>query len=186
MATQLAREPGMKRVVLTGSESTGKTELARQLAKHFGVACVPEFVRQYVDERKGAPLTFGDHGPIARGVMALQDEHLARGGRLLIQDTDLLSTVVYLKHYYGQAPEWIEHEASVRRPDLYLLLDIDVPWVADAQRDRGERREEMQQIFRDAVRASGVPSVTIRGSWAERFARAVEAVDALLTEVANT
>lgn len=172
----------MKRVVLTGSESTGKTELGRRLAEHFGAAHAHEFVRAYVDAREGAALTFDDHGPIARGVMALEDEHLARGGALLVQDTDLLSTVVYLEHYYGRLPEWIEQEAHSRRPDLYLLLEIDVPWVPDAQRDRGDRREEMQQLFRDAVERSGAPYVAIRGSWEERFDQAVRAVSALIAE----
>ena len=112
--------------------------------------------------------------------MALEDEHLVSGKSLVIQDTDLLSTVVYCRHYFGSCPAWIVDAAAARRPDLYLLCDIDIDWVADGVRDRGHMRDEMQQLFRDAVIATGVPFATISGRGEERFARAVEAVDALL------
>ncbi len=96
---------------------------------------------------------------------------------LLIQDTDLLSTVVYSGHYYGRCPEWIERGPRARRPDLYLLLEIDVPWVPDDVRDRENRRDEMQQLFRTAVAESGARYIVIRGSWNERFERARQAID---------
>lgn len=170
----------MIRVVLTGSESTGKTELARRLAAHYGARWVPEFGREYAARRgAGLPLGYADAGPIASGQIALEDEYAARGGHLLLEDTDLLSTVVYCAHYYDRVPEWIEREAAARRPDLYLLCEIDVPWVPDPMRDRGERREEVQQLFRDAVARSGVSVTVVRGEWEERFRLATAAVDAL-------
>ena len=169
----------MIRVVLTGSESTGKSTLAWRLAKHYDAEYVPEFVRAYA-EKKGGVISFSDHGPIAHGQIALEDEHFAKGKPLVIQDTDLLSTVVYCRHYFGSCPPWIVDAAATRRPDLYLLCDIDLDWVADGVRDRGHLRDEMQQLFRDAVAATGVPVATISGRGEERFARAVEAVDALL------
>jgi NadR type nicotinamide-nucleotide adenylyltransferase len=173
-----ARRNGVTRVVLTGSESTGKTTLAERLAAYYDAELVPEFVRKYLKE-KGAPLGFGDHGPIARGQMALEDEAIARATRLIVQDTDLLSTVVYCNHYFGRCPEWIVETAAGRRPDLYLLCDIDIPWIADGVRDRGEQREEMQRLFRETVIATGVPVVTIDGDGDERFQRAIDSIDAL-------
>ncbi|HMA24934.1 MAG TPA: ATP-binding protein [Gemmatimonadaceae bacterium] len=169
----------MIRVVLTGSESTGKTTLAEQLARHYGAELVPEFVRAYA-ERKGGEIEFSDHGPIARGQMALEDEHIARAGRLVVQDTDLLSTVVYCNHYFGGCPPWIDEAAAARRPDLYLLCEIDLDWIADGVRDRGHLRDEMQQLFREAVHASGVAAVAITGTGNERLERAIDAIDALL------
>lgn len=168
----------MLRIVATGSESTGKTTLAGSLARHYGAELVPEFVRAYAAERGGV-ITFADHGPIARGQMALEDAAAARGRPLVIQDTDLLSTVVYCEHYFGRCPEWIVAAANERRPDLYLLCEIDAPWVADGVRDRGHMREEMQRLFRDAVRASGVAMVSLRGDASARERVAVEAIDAL-------
>lgn len=173
----------MKRVVLTGSESTGKTTLAARLAAHYGVLWVPEFVRGYAAGKEGA-LEFDDHGPIARGQIALEDEVIARararGDVVLIHDTDLLSTAVYCTHYYGRCPAWIADAARERRPDMYLLMDIDLPWIPDPQRDRGERREEMHALFVDAVERSGARHVVVRGTGDARLASARTAIDALL------
>jgi len=168
-------------VVLTGSESTGKTVLAGQLAARFGATLVPEYAREYA-RRVGRPLTFDDHAPIAHGQMAAEEKHAASGGdsTLLIQDTDLLSTLVYCHHYYDQHPSWLASAARERRPDLYLLLETDAPWVPDGVRDMGHRREEVQQLFREAVSASGAPYVTVSGSWPERFEIAVNAIQSLL------
>jgi len=170
---------GVIRVVLTGSESTGKTTLSEQLARHYGAELVPEFVRAYA-ERHGGVIEFSDHGPIARGQMALEDEHIARAPNLVVQDTDLLSTVVYCKHYFGTCPPWIEERAAARPPVLYLLCKIDLDWIADGVRDRGHMRDEMQQRFRDAVLASGAATAIVTGIDNERLERAVDAIDAFL------
>lgn len=170
----------MKQFVLTGSESVGKTTLAALLAAHYDVQMVPEFVRDYV-AAKGAPLDFRDHGPIAKGQMALEDEYIARaqarGDDMLIHDTDLVSTVVYCHHYFGRCPAFIEEAAIARRPTQYLLLDIDVPWIADGVRDREDRRDELQQLFEDTLRRFGAPYTRIGGDWTARFDSAVSLID---------
>ncbi len=174
----------LTRIVLTGSESVGKTMLGLQLATHYGVLCVPEFVREYAATR-GAPLDFRDHGPIAKGQMAMEAEYIAqataRGDRLLVQDTDLVSTVVYCHHYFGRCPEFIEEAAIARRPALYLLLDIDVPWVADGMRDREDRRDEVQSLFTDTLARFEAPVTVVHGTWSERLQRAIQSIDALLS-----
>ena len=175
----------MKRVVLIGSESTGKTTLAERLARHYGVSWVPEFVRDYA-VAKGSPLEASDVESIARGQLAREDELRTRAAasndHLLISDTDLLSTAVYAAHYYGRAPDWVTEAARLRRPDLYLLLDIDLPWTPDPQRDRGHRRAEMHALFRSAVEASGTPFVVISGDTPGRFDSARAAIDDLLRD----
>jgi nicotinamide riboside kinase len=144
------------------------------------VEFVPEFVRDYAAQ-KGSPLDFRDHGPIAFGQMAREDEYLARAGALLIQDTDLLSTVVYCHHYFGRCPAFIEEAAIARQPSRYLLLDIDVPWVADDVRDRGDRRDEVQALFVTTLVRFNAPFVRIGGAWGQRFVAACAAIDELLT-----
>jgi NadR type nicotinamide-nucleotide adenylyltransferase len=168
------------RVVVTGSESTGKTTLAGSLAAHYGAPCVPEFSRAYA-ESAARPLTRDDVEPIARGQLASEEAASSDENRLVVLDTDVLSTLVYGAHYYGHAPQWIADALRDRPADLYLLCDVDVPWVADPQRDRGDAREEMHALFADAVESTGVPCVLIRGDWEQRFRTAVHAVDALLT-----
>lgn len=172
----------LTRIVLTGSESVGKTTLGAQLAERYGVACVPEFVRDYA-AAKGAPLDFRDHGPIAKGQMALEDAHMAaavaRGDTLLLQDTDLVSTVVYCHHYFGRCPEFIEQAAIARRPTQYLLLDIDVPWIADGIRDREDRRDDVQALFRDTLARFDAPVTVVQGTWEQRLATAAALIDSL-------
>ena len=134
------------RVVVTGSESTGKTTLAAELAAHYGTVWSPEFAREYLD-RKGSALDDSDVEPIARGQVAGEDEAALRAGRLLVLDTDLVSTVVYARYYYGRCPEWIAELARKRVAQRYLLLCPDVPWVPDgAQRDRPAALLEVEYL----------------------------------------
>ena len=165
-----------RRVTVTGSESTGKTWLAERLAIHFGTMWSREFSREYALQ-KAAPLDAMDVEPIARGQMRLEDELLRRAPRLAILDTDLVSTVVYAEHYYGRCPPWIEDEARARLARLYLLCDIDVPWVADPARDRPHARHEIQSAFIKCLERFGAPYVGVRGVWEEREALAIAAIE---------
>ena len=172
----------MIRVVVTGSECTGKTTLASALAEHFDTVWVPEFVRMFVEEKGAAP-ELADVEAIARGQMALEDQIAPEASGLLIQDTDLLSTVIYSRHYYGDWPAWIEDELRTRAGDLYLLAGIDVPWGPDGdQRDRGDRRTEMQELFRAALSERGYRWVAVSGPPAQRIETAISAIEDLLSE----
>lgn len=171
--------PDLTRIVLTGSESTGKTTLAAQLAAHYHVEFVPEFVRQYAAST-GKPVVMSDHGAIARGQMALENEYAARASTLLFQDADLLSTVAYYTHYSGGCPQWIQDEALKRQPALYILAHIDTPWVADGIRDRGDRREEMHQVFIDTLKRFNAPYTELNGLNDERLQNAIRIVDAYI------
>ena len=158
------------RVCLIGPESTGKSALAAALARHFGLPWKPEYAREYAEARSGE-LTAADVEPIARGEMAL----LERGDRIL--DTDLLSTVVYARHYYGSCPSWIEEEAARRTADLYLLMDTDLVWIADGARTAGgDDREDQFDAFRAALDEFGCRWVVVSGSWEERFKTVLSAM----------
>ena len=170
----------MIRVVVTGSECTGKTTLAKALAAHYETTWVPEFARRFVRDKGDAP-AYEDVEAIARGQMAIEEEAAAEASGLLVQDTDLLSTVVYSHHYYGDCPRWVEETLDDRAADLYLLAGIDVPWAPDGeQRDRGGRRDEMQGLFRTALRERGLRFVEINGSVDERLAAATKAIGGVL------
>ncbi len=169
----------VRRAVLTGSESTGKSTLAPALAARFGTTWTGEFGRAYVDAKQG-PLGYDDVARIAAGQIAAEDAAARRADRVLVLDTDLVSTVVYSRHYYGRCPEPVERAARERRAHLYLLHHPDVPWVADGlQRDRGDRRDEMHGLFRDALAEIGARVVDVRGGWAERARIAEAAIEAL-------
>ena len=105
----------------------------------------------------------------------------SEASELLIQDTDLLSTAVFSRHYYGDCPVWIETELRKRAGDLYLLADIDVPWTPDGdQRDRGDRREEMHELFRSALEQHGFRFVEISGTPSQRLQPAISVIDEML------
>lgn len=167
------------RVCVTGPESTGKTTLAGQLALLLGTEWVPEASRTYA-ERVARDLSVADVEPIAREHIACVDaaaERVAAGkGTALVLDTDLLSTVVYARHYYGFDSPWLDGEERARRADLYLLCDVDVPWTPDGIRDRPANRDAMFALFRDALAERRAQIVVLRGDWDMRWTVARAAV----------
>lgn len=175
-------------VTLTGPESTGKTTLAQGLAERFGGTLSLEGARVYLDARlaadAGATLTAADVAPIARAQLALEAaaEETARddGRALLVRDTDLVSTVVYARAAYGAVPGWVVDAARARRADLYLLCDVDVPWIADGLRGNARARAALHAAFVATLAELDCRWLAIRGDWATRTRRAEQAVAALL------
>ncbi len=171
---------GLRRVVLIGPESTGKTWLARRLASELVAPWSEEYAREFA-EAHPRPIVYDDAEVIARGQVANEDAAIARarvgGSPLVIHDTDLVSTEVYCRHYYGDCPAWIPPAAAARLADLYLLHDIDVAWEADGHlRVEPGRREELFGTFRASLARLGARVVVIRGNWDERFALAESAI----------
>ncbi|GJG88494.1 hypothetical protein tb265_36750 [Gemmatimonadetes bacterium T265] len=103
---------------------------------------------------------------------------------LVVHDTDLVSTVVYARHYYGRCAAWIVDAARERRADLYLLCDVDLPWVADEQRDQPHARAELRAAFARTLDALGCRWTAVEGAGDARAAAARAAVDAALRRAA--
>jgi NadR type nicotinamide-nucleotide adenylyltransferase len=164
----------LARICLTGPESTGKTELATALARELGTVFVPEFAREYA-ETHGPDLTAADVEPIARGQIAGEGRLAPLAARVLLLDTDLISTVVYARYYYGSCPAWIEEEARRRRADLYVLLDTDLPWKPDRARSGGGgAREDLFDAFRAALDEFETRWEIVSGTIEERLRRVRE------------
>jgi nicotinamide riboside kinase len=165
--------------VITGPESTGKTTLAAGLAARLGAPLLAEAARDYAAEqaRHGRTLTAADVESIARLAIARDDEALASTPTLMVLDTDLVSTVIYARHYYGTCPAWIEAGARARRGNLYLLCDIDLPWKADGVRDRPVQREVMLGLFRDTLAEFGCTVEVVSGTGDARFRAASGAME---------
>lgn len=175
------------RIVVIGPESTGKTRLAGELAGRYGVPWSPEYAREFVEGRDD-PVSYACVETIGRRQKSGEDATLAQARRLglplVVLDTDLVSTLVYSRHYYADCPEWIEREAVERLGDLYLLHHVDVEWVADGQqREQPERRRELFESFRTTLRSLGASITDVTGSWEERGSRAIDAVDRLLSRL---
>jgi NadR type nicotinamide-nucleotide adenylyltransferase len=168
-----------RRIVLTGPEASGKTTLAKALARNFRAAWLPEQARMYA-EQVTRPLTAADAEIIARRTINAADAALANDPPLLLFDTDLISTVVYVRHYYGPCPAWIEDAARERRGDLYLLCAPDLPWTSDGVRDRPAQRQEIFALFEGAMKEFDCTVVDVAGAGIARERDALSAATALI------
>lgn len=171
------------KVVLFGPESTGKTTLSEQLARHYNTVWVPEYAREYLqnkwnNERKTCEPE--DLLPIAEGQMRLENELTKKATEILICDTDLLETKVYSEAYYvGDCNPILERYALVNSYDLYLLTYIDIPWEADDLRDKPNEREQMFEYFKATLEKYNRNFIILKGNKKERLERAVEHIDNL-------
>jgi NadR type nicotinamide-nucleotide adenylyltransferase len=174
----------MKKVVVIGPESTGKSTLSEQLAAYYNTIWVPEYARQYIEEL-GRPYEQHDLLQIAEGQLELEDERAALADKLLICDTDLHVIKVWSEHKYNGCDPLIQAYVASRKYDLYLLTYIDIPWQEDPQREYPDpkMREHFYNVYKTIVADSGVPWVEIRGSMEERQHAAIHAINGLLKEV---
>jgi NadR type nicotinamide-nucleotide adenylyltransferase len=171
----------LRRVCVFGPESTGKTTLARRLAEHFGTVFVPEYARTLLEAR-GGKLAEDDMTRIARGQIA-SEESLARNARgVLICDTDVLTTLVWSEALFARVSPWVRSQAEARDYNLYLLLDVDVPWVDDPVRYLPKERREFFERCKAALELRGRRYVHLQGTWEERFAQACRAVEKVMNE----
>jgi NadR type nicotinamide-nucleotide adenylyltransferase len=172
-----------RRIAIFGPESTGKTRLAEKLAAHFRAPLVAEYAREFWDEH--GVITLEDMLPIAHRQWQREDEAAASAERLVICDTESLTTTLWSDLLYGSCPEELRRGAEQRTGNyaLYLLLDIDVPFAPDPQRcfpDPADR-EKCMRLWRGALERRRLPFELIRGDWAQREQRAIAAIDRLLS-----
>ena len=177
------------KVVLFGPESTGKTTLSDQLARHYNTVWAPEYAREYLqkkwnNERKTCENS--DLLPIAIGQMKLENKLAKKADKILICDTDLLETKVYSEEYYGGFVDpKLDKAAKVNQYDLYLLTHIDTPWEADDLRDKPEQRLEMFNAFENALIKHKRPYIVLKGNKQKRLKTATKAIDKLLNDRKN-
>ncbi len=172
------------KVVLFGPESTGKTTLSRHLARHYNSVWVPEYAREYLqdkwnNERKTCEPK--DLLPIAKGQMKLENKLAQKTDSVLICDTDLLETKVYSEAYYtGSCDPLLEKYALENTYDLYFLTYIDTPWEADDLRDKPLERERMFKAFEQELIKQKRPYVLLKGDKKTRLETAIKHIDQLI------
>lgn len=172
------------KVVLFGPESTGKTTLSKQLARHYNTVWVPEYARGFLqdkwnNERKTCESS--DLLPIAIGQMKLENELTKKVSDILICDTDLLETKVYSEAYYlGYCDTQLEKYAIQNKYDLYFLTYIDIPWEDDDLRDKPNERESMFQYFKNELEKYNRHYIILKGDKKTRLQTAINHIDKLL------
>lgn len=166
-----------KKVCIYGTESTGKTTLTETLASHYQTTHVPEMARIVLGEQGVENLSYDDLPRIAQTHAQEILNRLPLANKILFCDMDLLTTQIYAQRYFErelQVPEWV---LSANTFDLYLFLDIDVPWVADPHRNSVHLREQLHQNFKEALDQHNLPYEIIRGNWESRFKQVKEILD---------
>lgn len=171
----------LKKVCIFGPESTGKSMLTERLAQHFNASFVPEYAKEVIDAQKGE-IFYPDIERIARGQMASEAAIAATEPRLLFCDTDLITTSIWSDWLFNDCPEWILQAADQQNYDLYLLTDVDVPWVDDLHRYFPEEREKFMARCREELEKRDLDYVQISGGWEQRFVAARDAVNTLLNK----
>jgi NadR type nicotinamide-nucleotide adenylyltransferase len=165
----------MKKIAITGPESTGKSTLARELARIFQTTWVPEYAREYLLDL-GRPYEEGDILEIARGQLKTEEKLMNEASRLLFCDTDFLVTRIWSVVKYGRSDPWIDKKVVEHRYDLYLLCNIDLPWEFDPLREHPDKRLMLFDLYHRELINRGFPFAIVSGEGAARTAMAVDLV----------
>lgn len=175
----------LKKIVINGPESTGKSSLCEALATHYHTAWVPEYAREYLMAH-GTDYRLEDLVRIARGQVKLEDRCIAEaeaaGKSLLFVDTDLYVIKVWSEFVFDRCDPWILEQIAVRRYDAYLLCRTDLPWVKGALREYPDlaTRDRLFHIYRDILVNQTAPWAEVGGQGKDRVAAGITAVNRLL------
>lgn len=165
----------MKKVILTGPESSGKTTLSRQLAQHFQVPWVSEYARSYLEELH-RPYVQSDLYRIAVGQFEKEQVLAATQPPFLICDTSFLVLKIWSLYKYGTCHPFILKQVEHSKNDLYLLCACDIPWEADPLRENPDNREELYQLYLAELKRLGVDFLEVRGEENIRLKKAIDFV----------
>lgn len=158
----------VRKVVVTGPESSGKSSMAESLSVYFNAPLVVEYSRVYLNEQSGH-YKKEDLVSIAKG--QLQLEHLARkqDSNLIICDTSLEVIKIWSEYRYNTCDPFITQMLERSLPDLYLLMKPDIPWEADPLRENPYDRDELYALYLKELKQSGVPFYEIGGFGEDRY-----------------
>ncbi len=164
----------MKKIVLIGPESTGKTTLSRQLAEHFAAEWVAEYAREYVEQLQ-RDYTYDDVERIAR-VQEQQFLEKNEGEGVVFFDTDLIITKVWFQVCYNSVPAWLDEALRAQNVALYLLCRPDLEWEYDPVRENADCRSFLYDCYKKEVERLGAPYAEIDGVGDQRLQNAISVV----------
>jgi NadR type nicotinamide-nucleotide adenylyltransferase len=167
------------KIVITGAESTGKSTLTKALADHFQTKWIPEFSRYYV-EKLHRNYTYYDIEKIALHQIT-EEQNISSDIRLVFFDTWLIITKVWFEFVFGKSPEWLHESILQSKIALFLVCDIDIPWIPDPVRENGgENRRILHDIYIDQIKSYGFNYQIISGVGEERTLNALNIVNEFL------
>jgi NadR type nicotinamide-nucleotide adenylyltransferase len=171
----------LKKIVIIGPESTGKSVLCEALAAHYNTCYCREYAREYL-LKNGTNYTYDDLLAIAKGQLALEDTatiNATKNQSMLFIDTDMSVIKVWSEFVFGKCPNFILQEIAKRNYDLYLLCATDLPWAKDTLREYPdiETREKLYRYYKEFVINSGVPWGIVSGTGDTRIQMAIATID---------
>ena len=170
----------IKRIVIIGSESTGKTELAQFLAEKFNTVYVPEYAREYI-ENLNRHYTFKDVEIIAKKQIELEQKFAQKANHILFFDTYLIITKIWFQVVFNVVPEWIDEAIKNSKIDLFLLCSNDLPWIPDRVRENGGKmREKLFEMYKNEIQHYNYKFYIVSGHGDKRFNNALEIVNNFL------
>jgi len=166
----------VKKIVITGPESTGKSVLTMQLEKHFHALYIPEYARDYV-MGLDRPYTYEDIEHIAETQIWQLMQYKKKATDFLFLDTFLIITKIWFQVRFNQYPVWIDHHIKYSKIDLYLLCDTDLPWFPDKVREHGgQMRENLFNRYKEQLKDFGLDYAIVRGTDNVRFDNALSII----------
>ena len=169
------------KIVLTGAESTGKSTLSEKLAAHFNGKWVPEFARDYV-MKIDHHYTYLDIEIIAKKQIE-EERRISDKNLMVFLDTWLIITKVWFDFVFGKHPGWLDDAIKNADVDLFIVCDIDIPWVPDPLRENGgQNREKLHELYLHELKEYGFKYVVVRGEGQKRINNAIELVDQFLNK----
>ncbi|MES2761411.1 MAG: ATP-binding protein [Bacteroidota bacterium] len=167
----------MRKVVIIGAESTGKTILCEQLAEHYNTVCVPEYARAYFEEHDINNYNTSDLEVIAKKQLELEKELSKKAKKFLFCDTSLITVKIWSTHKFNKVPAFITKSIKPADYDLYLISNNDVPWIEDAQRRHENLREHLFKWNRHELQKLNVDYKIITGTGEERLKNAIRLIE---------
>jgi len=185
----------VKKIVIIGPESTGKSSLCKELAAHYNTIWVEEYAREYL-LKNGTAYSYENLLDIAKGQVAREElavdrwsltetnsseQRTTNNDQRVFIDTDMYVMKVWCEFVFEKCHHWILNRIAQRKYDLYLLCNIDLPWVKDELREYPDlvSRQKLYHHYKDILVNQNVPWVDISGNYEERLEKAIKAVDTL-------
>ena len=170
----------MKKIAITGPESTAKSSLTMFLANYFNLPFVPEFAREFLGSKSlGYVCSFEDITYIANEQMRLEDE-LSAKNELIFCDTDILVCKIWQQFVFGECDPFIQNAFLNRNYHLHLLCSADIPWEYDPLRSNPDDREQLFELYKKELETASKTFVVISGLDDERFNNAIRAVENIM------
>jgi len=183
----------LKKIVVIGPESTGKSTLCQQLAEHFETVWCPEYAREYL-LTNGKDYSYTDLLTIAKGQIAGEKnwaELLEKRAALLLEhdydipyfiDTNMVVMKVWAEFVFNKCHPYIEEQLAKRKYDHYLLCQPDLEWEKDELREYPdlETRERLFFIYKNYLEQQSIPWTLIKGKNKDRLQSAICTVNKIL------